>query len=256
MLKNLRSIFISLLVTIPLPAAATVVEFQTVMGTFKVNLFDETTPETVQNFLDYVNAGAYANNVVHRSETGFVIQGGGFQYNGSIPLDNVNAGTPVINEPVLSNVRGTIAMAKSPGGVNSATVQWFINLSDNSANLDVQNGGFTAFGQVIEDGMLIVDEISDLTRFNLGGAANSIPLRNYTADDLNNDVDITDQHLVIINDIVVVDAEVNTNPQLNPKENTLIKMSGGSGGSAGGGGSLSYVLLLTLMLFLGRAVRT
>ncbi|NVK55504.1 MAG: peptidylprolyl isomerase [Alteromonadaceae bacterium] len=245
-------------------AAATVVEIRTNMGNISVNLFDQDTPETVENFLEYVNSGAYANNVIHRLEPGFVIQGGGFTYNNELPLDNVPTGTPVTNEPELSNVRGTIAMAKLANNPNSATSQWFINLGDNSQNLDVQNGGFTVFGQVIDDGMTIVDEISDLPRFNLGGAASSIPLIDYSAEDASSGVEPDENNFVIITDIVVTDAATETNPDLNPVPNTLIDSSGGGGQnppSSGGssGGSLNPLALLFFavsVVFFRRSRRT
>ena len=72
------------------PAAnATVVQFQTVLGPFEVNLYDQTTPATVANFLAYVNAGAYDNVVIHRAVGGFVAQGGGFTYEGTETLASV-----------------------------------------------------------------------------------------------------------------------------------------------------------------------
>jgi peptidyl-prolyl cis-trans isomerase A (cyclophilin A) len=226
---------------------ATVVEVRTALGNVQINLFDEKTPETVENFLDYVNSGAYANTVVHRLEPGFVAQSGGFVYNGMFPLDSVPTGTPVINEPLLSNVRGTIAMAKLASSPDSATSQWFINLSDNSANLDVQNGGFTVFGQVLGNGMEVLDAIEDLPRFNLGGAADSIPLQDYTSADANNDVEVTGDNLVIITDVVVTDSAAVTNPDIVPVENTLIDAVTpdvpGSGNSSSGGGSLGFFLL-------------
>lgn len=242
-------------------ASATVVEIRTNMGNISVNLFDEDTPETVENFLEYVNSAAYTNNVIHRSEPDFVIQAGGFTYNNDLPLDNVATGTPVTNEPVLSNVRGTLSMAKQAGNENSATSQWFINLDDNSENLDVQNGGFTVFGQVIGDGMDVVDAISALPRFNLGGAANSIPLRNYTTSDADNGSEPDGDNFVIITDIVVTDSATVTNPDLNPTPNTLINSGGdddptppSSGGSSGGGSMnpLSLLLLAAGAVFLRR----
>lgn len=251
MIKTLLPFIFTALVCAP--AAATVVEIRTNQGNISVNLFDETTPETVENFLEYVNSGAYANNVVHRSEPGFVIQAGGFSYNNELPLDTVPTGTPVVNEPELSNVRGTIAMAKLAGDPDSATSQWFINIADNSANLDVQNGGFTVFGQVLADGMDVVDAINALPRYNLGGAANAIPLIDY--DSASNE-DPNEENFVLISDIVVTDSATVTNPDLQPAPNTLINNSGGGNetpdtpndNGSSGGGSVNPVGLLLLAI--------
>jgi peptidyl-prolyl cis-trans isomerase A (cyclophilin A) len=237
---------------------ATVVEIRTSLGNVQVNLFDNTTPQTVANFLQYANpsAGAYVNNVVHRVEPNFVVQAGGFNYTGDFPeLDPVAIGTPVQNEPKLSNVRGTIAMAKQSGNVNSATSQWFINLANNSANLDVQNGGFTVFGQVLGDGMDVVEAIADVTLFNAGGALAKIPLRNYTSADVTNNVEVTVDNLVIISEIVVIDPAVSTHPEIVPVNNTLINSpSGGDSNSGGGGGAMGWLSLMVLLL-VGRKVR-
>lgn len=251
MIKTLLALGIAALIN--LPASATVVEIRTNMGNISVNLFDENTPETVANFLEYVNSGAYANNVVHRSEPGFVIQAGGFSYNNALPLDTVATGVPVTNEPVFSNVRGTIAMAKLSGDPNSATSQWFINLADNSQNLDVQNGGFTVFGQVIDDGMTVADSISELPRFNLGGAASATPLMDYTTADANSGVEPDETNFVLITDIVVTDAATVTNPDLSPAPNTLINSGGGSdptppSGSGSSGGAMHPLALVILSI--------
>jgi peptidyl-prolyl cis-trans isomerase A (cyclophilin A) len=229
-------------------ATATEVQFRTVMGEINVNLFDDVTPQTVTNFLSYVNSGAYANNVVHRSEPGFVVQAGGFWYGGVLPLDSVATGTPVVNEAELSNVRGTLAMAKSPGNANSATSQWFFNLGNNSANLDAQNGGFTVFGQVLGNGMEVVDAIAQLNRFDLGGAANNAPLRNYSQADVSAGVTVTDEHLVIITDIVVTDTATLTHGELNPPVNTLINKVADASQDSAGGGSLSGFSAIALLL--------
>ena len=141
-----------------------IVRVQTDLGSVEIELFDTVAPETVANFLNYVNAGDYDGTFIHRSDPGFVLQMGGYIFDPAqgdffaegtshIPTD-----PPVINEFGMSNLRGTIAMAKSPGDPNSATSEFFINLADNSENLDNQNGGFTVFAQVIS-GMDVIDTI-------------------------------------------------------------------------------------------------
>ncbi len=219
---------------------ATIVQLETNFGNIEVNLYDNGTPNTVANFLDYVNSGAYAQSIVHRAESGFVIQGGGFAYAGSWPPATITANAAVANEPVYSNVRGTIAMAKIGGLPDSATNQWFINLSDNSANLDAQNGGFTVFGQVTGDGMAIIDQIANLNKYNKGGAFASLPLQNY---DGTSDPDAT--NLVIINSILVIDATVETTAGLSKPLNTSNTTPPAS---STGGGAFGFSLLLLLLI--------
>lgn len=135
-----------------------------------------TTPATVTNFLAYLDAGRYTNTIVHRSVPGFVAQAGGFAVttSGSSLVDAVPQFAAVVNEPGNTNVRGTLAMAKLGGDPNSATNQFFVNLADNSGNLDAQNGGFTAFGRVLS-GMATVDAIAALPRFNFGSPFDEVP---------------------------------------------------------------------------------
>lgn len=244
----------------PFFTQATTVQFQTVMGDFTVNLYDETTVETVDNFLAYVEEGAYSDIIIHRSVNGFVVQGGGFSYDGDLPLNSVQTDSPVTNEPLYSNVRGTIAMAKLGSNPNSATSQWFFNLADNSANLDVQNGGFTVFGEVTGNGMAIVDAMAALTEFNLGGAFTSIPLRDFTAEDVANSVEPNEDNFVLIYDIVVLDAAEDTAADLNPTPNTLINNPGNGGGDGygSGGGAFGFLfpgLLVLLLVLRGRRPR-
>ena len=150
-------------------------------------------------------SNAYTNNVVHRSEPGFVIQGGGFTYPGTLPLLAVTQNAMLANEPVYSNVRGTIAMAQLASNPTSATNQWFISLADNSANLDTQNGGFTVLGQVTGSGMAIVDAIAALSRFSTGGDSSAVPLRTFTSADANAGTAPNDNNLVLIRSVIVLD---------------------------------------------------
>lgn len=96
--------------------------------------------------------------------------------------------------------------------------------------------------------MDVVDAISDLNRFAFSNTFSEIPLRDYTADDINDNVTPTDSHLVIISDIVVIDATVVTNPSLVPTPNALINNVTVPDLSSGGGGSISFGLLAGLLL--------
>jgi len=179
------------------------IDYDNLTHVMDIELFDNTAPLTVANYLDYVTsldlAGLpkYDGTFINRNVPGFILQTGGYTFRPPDPLvdalispfvpnpvglDLVPLGllSPVVNEFSLSNVRGTIAMAKvaaqfieggtctavgpgctlAPGtGPDSATTEWFINLDDNT-QLDSSNGGFTVFGSIIDDGILIADEIS------------------------------------------------------------------------------------------------
>ena len=224
---------------------ATIVQIETAFGNFEVNLYDQTTPKTVENFLAYVEQSDYNSSIIHRAVSGFIIQGGGFAYQDSWPASAIASNAAVENEPLLSNVRGTIAMAKLSGNANSATNQWYINLADNSQNLDFQNGGFTVFGEVIGDGMTIVDQIAALPKYNLGGAFTDLPLQAYdgTSNPDNN-------NLAIISNILVIDAATDTAANLSPPASAALNVTPPSSGnnSSSGGGSFGSVLLILLTL--------
>lgn len=223
------------------------------MGKFEINLFDQTTPVTVQNFLSYVNAGRYNGTVFHRSVPGFVVQGGGFTFDKQLPLKAVATFSPIVNEPKWSNVRATVAMAKQSGNPNSATNQWFINLANNSGGspqLDTQNSGFTVFGQITSQGMEVVDTIAGLQRFSFPGISD-LPLRNYSSSDRDDNKPLVASNLVTIESIVVVDARVNTVAGLNPVANTSAG-GGNNNGDGGSSGSIGWLSLLAGMLLVAR----
>lgn len=151
---------------------AKTIRFATTLGDFDVDLLEDDAPNTVQNFLSYVDRGDYDGTIVHRSVPGFVIQGGGYYGDYSPVVEQA----PIQNEFQRSNTRGTLAMAKIGGDPDSATVQWFINLEDNSSILDQQNGGFTVFGEIHESGMQVVDLIAAVETTAEGGAFNELPM--------------------------------------------------------------------------------
>lgn len=148
------------------------VTITTNVGDITMEMRADSAPETVQNFLSYVNSDRYQNAFFHRLVPGFVLQGGGFTSDPAqlctgvcnvdlvdpAQFDVIQTFDPVVNEFGISNTRGTVAMAKLGGDPDSATNQWFINLDDNSGNLDEQNGGFTVFAEVID--MTVADEIA------------------------------------------------------------------------------------------------
>lgn len=138
--------------------AGTLAQFRTPFGDIEVELFDQARPVTVSNFIAYVESGRYTDMFSHRLVPGFVIQGGGFvaTNRGTTNWDfrPVTTSAPIVNEfglaPPLSNVFGTIAMAKVAGNTNSATSQWFFNLANNTV-LDANdvNNIFVVFGKVV-----------------------------------------------------------------------------------------------------------
>lgn len=217
--SKLSKLSIAALIFASTSSFATVVEFTTSQGNFKVNLHDETTPVTVANFLKYINDGDYDNTVVHRVVPEFVMQAGGFEFTGEIPLNPIASDSAIINEPVYSNVRGTIAMAKAANNENSATSQWFVNLSDNSggaASLDTQNGGFTVFGEVIE-GLENIDNVSDLF------LCSNVPMPGYTTTECSDSSFVPGvENFVTIETVTIVDATVNTAATLAAVRNTSL----------------------------------
>ena len=136
------------------------VVLDTSKGKIVLELYLQMAPETVVNFLGYVDAKFYDGTIFHRVIPKFMIQGGGF-----LPLMKRKPGKgPIQNEADkgLKNDRGTIAMART-GDPHSATAQFFINTVNNSflnhRNKTQQGWGYTAFGRVIR-GMDVVDVIS------------------------------------------------------------------------------------------------
>lgn len=138
----------------------TVVSMQTSMGQIKLELDAEKAPISTENFLNYLSDDYYAQTIFHRVIPGFMIQGGGF----TADMTQKKTKEPIKNEADngLENLRGTIAMARTQV-VDSATSQFFINLTDN-AFLNHQGKtpnayGYAVFGKVIE-GMEVVDAIA------------------------------------------------------------------------------------------------
>ena len=129
----------------------------TSLGEIKIELYDKEAPETVSNFLGYVNDGFFDGTIFHRVIAGFMIQGGGF----TPDMQQKNTKPPIKNEAAngLKNELGTLAMART-NVVDSATSQFFINVKDNDfLNHQGQaNFGYCVFGKVVE-GLDVVHQI-------------------------------------------------------------------------------------------------
>ena len=145
-----------------------VVLLETTSGDILVELYPDKAPETVANFLKYVDNGFYNNTIFHRVIPGFMIQGGGLPAR----MQQQHTEAPIKNEADngLKNDRGTIAMARTMDP-HSATAQFFINLVDNDfLNFQAPSGngwGYCVFGKVTE-GMDVVDKIAKVKTTTVG----------------------------------------------------------------------------------------
>lgn len=134
----------------------------TTLGEFDMILYPLATPGTVRNFLTYANSGAYNDTFFHRSVSNFIVQGGGYKHTTAAGYKKVVAAAPIKNEPGISNLAGSVAMAKIGGNPDSATSEFFVNLSNsNATNLDFQNEGFSVFGRIPGNGMALLNQIND-----------------------------------------------------------------------------------------------
>lgn len=148
---------------------------KTTKGDITVKLAADKAPLTVANFLAYVDAGHYDGTIFHRVIDGFMIQGGGFDAN----MRQKPTKAPVKNEAAngLLNQRGTLAMARTMV-VDSATSQFFINVTDNAfLNFTAptpQGHGYCVFGEVVE-GLDVVDQIKGV-RTGVKAGMSDVPL--------------------------------------------------------------------------------
>lgn len=135
-------------------AANPEVVLETTLGNVTIELYPESAPVTVANFLAYVDSGYYEGTIFHRVIPRFMVQGGGFNKE----LQQKATADPIINEAQnrLHNERGTVAMART-NDPDSATSQFYINLKMNmSLDWTSRSAGYTVFGAV-SDGMDVVD---------------------------------------------------------------------------------------------------
>ena len=146
----------------------TTVTMKTSMGDIKLELLEEEAPETVKNFLSYVDEGHYSNTIFHRVINNFMVQGGGFDTS----FTKLPTKDPVTNEADnrVKNEAGTVAMARTPDP-HSASCQFFINVKDNDflnyTSSTPQGYGYCVFARVI-DGMDVVNKIQEVETGNRG----------------------------------------------------------------------------------------
>ena len=155
------------------------VTLTTSAGAITLELDPASVPTTVNNFLNYVNSGFYANTLFHRVVPGFIAQGGGFTA-GMVQKTGLSSPIALESNKGLSNLRGTVAMARlgddpadPVGSANSATSQFFINLVDNTF-LDYQAAGrpgYAVFGTVVQ-GLSVADTMATQPTATVNGYEN------------------------------------------------------------------------------------
>ncbi len=189
------------------------VRFETSAGNLDVTLFDKLAPRTVANFFNYALTHRYDNTIFHRHSdptqpgtSGLeVLQGGGFAFKTSPSrLEHIAVDPTVQNEFHKANTPFTLAMAKLSGDPNSASSEFFFNVTDNTQILDSRNnGGFTVFGQIADAASVnTFQQLLQLPRRNEGGAFNTIPLNNYFG--TNFPTDTTAANYALIKDVKVL----------------------------------------------------
>lgn len=137
--------------------ANTNIQLQTTQGNIEIELYNDKAPISAKNFESYVKSNFYTGTIFHRVIPGFMIQGGGFDRN----MIEKPTQAAIKNESSngLKNTRGTLAMART-NDPNSATSQFFVNLTDNQfLNRSAMNPGYAVFGKVTK-GMDVVDKIA------------------------------------------------------------------------------------------------
>ncbi|SEN11775.1 peptidylprolyl isomerase [Nitrosomonas marina] len=169
---------------------------KTNLGPVTLELYPDKAPETVENFLRYVEDGFYKDTIFHRVIANFMIQGGGFD----TTFHQKATRSPVKNEANngLKNEVGTIAMART-SDPHSATAQFFINVKNNAflnyTAATPRGYGYTVFGKVT-DGMNIVHQIAKTPTGSGGPFPGDVP-----------------KTMVIIENISVLNAEDNSQQQ-------------------------------------------
>ena len=186
-------------------SAGTIVRFRVSGFDLDVELYDAEAPVTVANFLNYVEAQAYDGTFFHRSTTYNpaevqIVQGGGFGFDGTnVYAVSTDPPIPLEVTAQLSNLRGTIAMARQ-AAPNTATSQWFFNVTDNLAlDPSLGNDGYAVFGHVLGNGLQVIDAIAGLQVYDMNQAIVGGPTGPFGEVPL-----IDENYLVMVESVAVV----------------------------------------------------
>jgi cyclophilin family peptidyl-prolyl cis-trans isomerase len=192
----------------------------TTLETLNVTLLDTMAPQTVANFLDYVRAGDYTNNIFNRTESDSgpagidILQGGGLALNAAgNALTAVPTNPAIPNEfnPANPNAANTLSMALG-NGLNTGTDQFFFNYGDNSSGLDP--GGYTVFGELADTSSQAAlaalattpgqnEDLPSGQSAYPGFDLSSVPLHGYTGSYLTFPSDAKTSNFMVINSIAI-----------------------------------------------------
>src|SRR5262245_33253360 len=152
------------------------VRLETSAGPITVRLDGVQAPGTVRNFLNYADEGFYDNTLIHYVDPGKMIVAGGYTAERTPKAAHASIRNEAHNG--LKNVRGTIAMARDASLIDSATSQFFINLTDapqrDHTGDTPANYGYCVFGEVT-GGLDVADKISQSPTTNQGGDLTQTP---------------------------------------------------------------------------------
>jgi cyclophilin family peptidyl-prolyl cis-trans isomerase len=252
----------------------TTVAMHTSSGDINLTLFDQSAPQTVANFVDYAINHLYDNSFIHRlanlstaapvspTNPAQIIQGGGFTVSPTGPATLSEINPPGSQAPMIANefnsnnpdAANTIAMARTTA-LNSATDEWFFNLTDNSTTLP----NYAVFGKLSDTTVssATLNALAQVPTFNqsgsnapaaIKGALTNLPLSAYTGtnNDPNFPANATAGNFEVINSVSVTQKDAltysitnNTNPSLvtpsfvpNHPEQLQLTFAAGQTGSA------------------------
>ncbi len=166
----------------------TLVRLNTPQGDLYIDLYDVQKPNSVANFLSYVNSGAYTGTVIHSAGRLDNNNAAGRQFleTGAFALpdlQHIPVNAPVVDEltdsGVISNIRGTVALA-TPAGPGTATSEFLINLSDDSTYLNTRDTTNTVFGRLIYGSVSVADALAATPIYSFPNGFSSLPLTGYT----------------------------------------------------------------------------